>query len=67
MPREIAVHSETTRFGNVTRYLDGHSEVHRERPGLVELMNHPDTHPDMKSDIADEIKHRDAVQNHRWW
>jgi hypothetical protein len=67
MPREIPVHSQTTHFGNITRYLDGHSEIHRERPGLVELMNHPSTPDDMRGDIADEIVHRDAVHNHRYW
>jgi hypothetical protein len=66
MPREIPVHAQTTRFGNVTRYLDGHSEIHRERPGLVEIMNHPSTHPDDKELLRQEIAHRDAINTHRY-
>jgi hypothetical protein len=67
MPREIPVQSQTTRFGNLTRFLDGHSEVVRERPGLVEMANHPDTPPDDRAALNQEIAHRDAVQNHRYW
>jgi hypothetical protein len=66
-PREIPVHTQTTRFGNLTRFLDGHSEVVRERPGLVEMANHPDTPPDDRAALNQEIAHRDAVQNHRYW
>jgi hypothetical protein len=67
MPREIPVHTQSTHFGNITRYLDGHSEVHRERPGLVEMMNHPDTHPDDKEALRQEIVHRDLLRSHRYW
>jgi hypothetical protein len=67
MPREIPVQTQTTHFGNITRYLDGHSEITRERPGLVEMMNNPDTHPDDKRDIQTEITHRDAINNHKYW
>ncbi len=67
MPREIPVHTQSTHFGNVTRYLDGHSEIHRERPGLAELLGNPHVHPDDKEDIRAEIAHRDAVHNHRYW
>jgi hypothetical protein len=67
MPREIAVQSQTTHFGNITRYLDGHSEIHRDRPGLVELLGNPHVHPDDKEAIQMEITHRDAIHNHRYW
>ena len=32
MPREQPVSSTPTHTGNIVRFLDGHSEVHRERP-----------------------------------
>lgn len=66
-PREIPVHSQESHFGNVTRYLDGHSEVVRERPGLVAELNDPETHPADKAWIKDEIARRDAVHLHRYW
>lgn len=67
MPREIPVHTQSTHWGNVTRYLDGHSEVHYERPELVREMNHPDTHPEDAEALRMEIAHRDAVHTHRYW
>jgi hypothetical protein len=67
MPREIPVHTQTTHMGTIVRFLDGHSEVHRERLGLVEQMNDPDMHPDDREDIRTEIAHRDAINNHRYW
>jgi hypothetical protein len=67
MPREIPVHTQSTHFGNVTRYLDGHSEVHYERPELVREMTHPDTHPEDAEALRQEIAHRDAVHTHRYW
>jgi hypothetical protein len=67
MPRDQPVSSAPGHTGSYVRYLDGHTEVHRERPGLVEEMNDPYTHPDDKADIADEIKFRDSIHNHRYW
>jgi hypothetical protein len=67
MPREIPVHSQTTHTGTIVRFLDGHSEIHRERPGLVELLGSPHVHPDDKEAIRTEITHRDAIHNHRYW
>lgn len=67
MPREIPVHSRPTHTGNIVRFLDGHSEIRRERPGLVEDMNNPHIHPDDKKDIQTEIVHRDAIHNHKYW
>ena len=66
-PRDVPVHTQTTHFGSVTRFLDGHSEVHRERGSLVELMNHPSTDPDIREALRQEIAHRDAVHLHRYW
>jgi hypothetical protein len=66
-PREIPVHSQTTHMGSIVRYLDGHSEIYRERPGLVEMMNHPATHPDDAEDIRQEIADRDEINKHEFW
>ena len=65
--RDIPVHSWPGHTGSFVRYLDGHTEVHRERPGLVEMMHDPDTHPDDKQDIADEIADRDDIHKHTFW
>lgn len=67
MLRDMPVHTQTTHFGNVVRYLDGHSEVYRERPGLVELLSNPGIHPDHKEGIRQEIAYRDAIHNHEFW
>jgi hypothetical protein len=69
MPREIPVQSTPGHggTGNIVRYLDGHSEIHRERGYLTGLLNNPDVHPDDKRDIQTEITHRDAIHNHRYW
>lgn len=67
MPREQPVHSYPSHTGTIVRYLDGHSEIHRERPGLVELLGNPHVHPGDKEDIRAEIAHRDAVNNHKYW
>jgi len=66
MPREIEVSSTATHFGNLTRYLDGHSEVRRQRPGLVAMLNDPGM-ADHHGDIRDEIAHRDSINLHRYW
>ena len=42
-------------MGNIVRYLDGHTEIHRERPELVELLGNPHLHPDDKDEIRQEI------------
>lgn len=65
-PREIPVQTHTTHFGNITRYLDGHSEVHRDRPGLAAMLNDPDM-SDYHADIRSEIANRDAIHSHRFW
>lgn len=65
-PREIPVHSQATHTGTIVRFLDGHSEIHRERPGLVEDLKNPHM-ADYHDDIRDEIAHRDAVHNHKYW
>jgi hypothetical protein len=65
--RETPVRRQTTHTGTIVRYLDGHSEIHHERAGLVAEMNHPSTDPDTREDIRDEIAHRDAIHLHRWW
>ena len=65
-PREIPVHSQTTHMGNIVRYLDGHTEIHRERPELVELLGNPHLHPDDKDEIRQEIAHRDAIHLHKY-
>jgi hypothetical protein len=69
MPREIPVHTQTTHFGNITRYLDGHSEVHRDRPELVAYHNslHPEDDADERAEVAAEIAHRDAIHMHKYW
>jgi hypothetical protein len=67
MPRQQPVYETPGHTGTLTRYLDGHTEVHRERPELVEAMNHPDTHPDEREDIRQEIAHRDSIHLHKFW
>ena len=65
-PRDIPVSSQTTHMGNVVRFLDGHSEIHRERPGLAGMLNDPNL-AHLHDDIRDEITYRDAVHNHKYW
>jgi hypothetical protein len=67
MPRETPVSSTPGHTGSYVRYLDGHTEVHRERPELVEMMNSPYTHPDDREDIRQELADRDAIHNHKYW
>lgn len=67
MPREQMVSSTPGHTGAIVRFLDGHSEVHRERPELVAEMNDPYTHPDGREAARQEIAHRDAIHNHKYW
>jgi len=67
LPREQPVSETPTHMGNYVRFLDGHSELHRARPGLVALMNHPSTSEEDRADIRQEIADRDAIHNHRYW
>jgi hypothetical protein len=67
MPREIPVSSAPGHTGSYVRFLDGHTEVHRERPGLVEEMNDPYTSDDDREDIKQEISDRDEIHKHEWW
>lgn len=67
MPKDIPVQSTTTHQGNIVRFLDGHSEIRRERGYLTGLLNNPEIHPDDKRDIQMEITHRDAINNHKYW
>jgi hypothetical protein len=67
MPRDQPVSSQPTHVGNIVRFLDGHSELHRERPALVRYLNDPETPDHAKQSVRDEITFRDALHNHRYW
>lgn len=67
MPREQMVSSTPGHTGAIVRFLDGHSEIHRERPELVAEMNDPYTHPDDREAARQEIAHRDAIHSHKYW
>ena len=66
-PRDIPVHSYPTHTGTIVRHLDGSSRIYRDRPALLEEMNHPSTHPEDRKAIQDEITYRDAIHNHKYW
>jgi hypothetical protein len=66
-PRDTPVHAYPIHYGTAVRHLDGSTRIVRERPGLVEQMNDPHTHPDDREDIRDEITRRDAVNLHKFW
>jgi hypothetical protein len=66
MPKDIPVSSTPGHTGAIVRFLDGHSEIHRERPGLVEMLNDPGM-AQHHGDIKNEIAMRDSVHNHRYW
>lgn len=65
--RETPVHQFVTHGGTVTRFLDGHSEVHSERRKMLAQANHPNTHPDTRDDILDEVDDADEEHGHRNW
>jgi hypothetical protein len=65
-PGEIEVQRQLTHAGTLTRYLDGHSEIHRDRPRLVEMLKDPDL-SHVHHDIRDEITARDVLHTHRYW
>jgi len=67
MPRRVPVSDTPTHTGVIRRYLDGHSEIHRERPGLVEQLRDPETPDHARQSIRDEITMRDSLHNHRYW
>jgi len=66
MPREIPMYSEPTHTGTRVRFLDGHTEIHFDRPRLVEDLNDPDM-ADYHDDIRNEVTARDAFHGHRFW
>jgi hypothetical protein len=66
MPREQEVSRTPGHTGAIVRFLDGHSEIHRERPGLIEMLNDPGM-AQHHGDIKNEIAMRDSVHNHRYW
>jgi hypothetical protein len=66
-PRDIPVSSTPIHYGTAVRHLDGSTRIVRERPELVELMNHPSTSPADRADLKEEIARRDAVNLHKWW
>ena len=61
MPRQQPVSSKPAHTGAIVRFADGHSEIHRERPGLVELAGNPHVHPDDRDEIRQEIAMRDEI------
>jgi hypothetical protein len=65
--RQTPVHEHVTHAGTITRFLDGHSEIHSRRRAMVNEMNHPNTHPDTREDIRDEIEEADQEHGHRNW
>lgn len=67
MPRQQPVSSTPGHAGAFVRFADGHSEIHRERPELVELLGSEHVHPDDKDEIRQEIAHRDSVHLHKYW
>ena len=67
MPRQQPVSSTPTHTGAIVRFADGHSEIHRERPELVELAGNPHVHPDDRDEIRQEIAMRDSLHNHKYW
>jgi hypothetical protein len=70
LPREREVYRiDAPGGGSLVRYMDGHTEHHRERPGLVEYMNslHPEHDADERADVAAEIANRDAIWTHKYW
>jgi hypothetical protein len=66
-PRDIPVYDTPSHGGTIRRFLDGHSEIHRARPELVELANNPHVHPDDRKDAQAEIAYRDALHTHKFW
>lgn len=69
MPREVPIHRipGPGGVGSLVRFLDGHTEHHLDRPGLLEEMNDPDAHPDDREAARMEIEHRDSLNGHRYW
>jgi hypothetical protein len=67
MPRETPVSTTPGHTGSFVRFLDGHTEIHRERPGLLEEMNSPHTDPADAEDIRAEIADRDEIHRHEFW
>lgn len=55
-----------TRTGTHVRFLDGHTEVHFDRPRLQADLKDP-AMADCHDDIRDEIQARDQFHGHRYW
>lgn len=73
LPREVPVYSIPAPggTGRFTRYADGHTEHHRERPGMIEYLhslnpNDPDE-ADEHADVLGQVQAADETWGHKFW
>lgn len=73
LPREVPVYSIPAPggTGRFTRYADGHTEHHRERPGMIEYLRslNPDDpdEADEHADVLGQVQAADEPWGHEFW